>query len=96
MKTKTIHQCQCEKCRETADSLEKQFHHQINVVMSRLDEQQKRRIACAAPPRYDEVFFSGIEWLNSSSEEPLDFGEHTAVISDEMWKSKARYDPDLS
>ena len=65
-------------------------------INARLDEKQKRRIACAAPPRYDEVFFNGIEWLNSSSDEPLDSGEYTAVISDEMWKSKARYDPDLS
>jgi hypothetical protein len=65
-------------------------------IHARLDEKQKRRIVCATPPRYDEVFFSGIEWLNSSSEEPLDSGEYTAVISDEMWKSKARYDPDLS
>ena len=65
-------------------------------INARLDEKQKRRIVCAAPPRYDEVFFSGIEWLNSSSEKPLDSGEYTAVISDKMWKSKARYDPDLS
>ena len=54
MKTKTIHQCQCEKCRETADSLEKQFHHQINVVMSRLDEQQKRWYAAVEANRYRE------------------------------------------
>lgn len=65
-------------------------------INARLDEKQKQRIACAAPPRYDEVFFDGIEWLNSGSEKPLDSGEYTAIISDEMWKSKARYDPDLS
>jgi len=50
-------------------------------INARLDEKQKRRIACAAPPRYDDVFFDGIEWLNSSSEEPLDSGEYTADIS---------------
>jgi hypothetical protein len=65
-------------------------------INARLDEKQNRRIACAAPPRYDEIFFNGIKWLNSSSEEPLDSGEYTAIISDKMWKSKARYDPDLS
>ena len=53
-------------------------------IHARLDEKQKRRIVCAAPPRYDEVFFNGIEWLNSSSEETLDSGEYTAVISDEI------------
>ena len=65
-------------------------------INARLDEKQNRRIAIAAPPRYDEVFFNGIKWLNSSSEEPLESGEYTAIISDKMWKSKARYDPDLS
>jgi hypothetical protein len=65
-------------------------------INARLDEKQKRRIACAVPPRYDEVFFNGIKWLNSSAEEPLDSGEYTAIISDKIWKSKARYDPDLS
>jgi hypothetical protein len=54
MKTKTIHQCQCEKCRETGDSLEKQLHHQINVVMSRLDEQQKRWYAAVEANHYRE------------------------------------------
>jgi hypothetical protein len=65
-------------------------------INARLDEKQKRRISCAAPPRYDKVFFDGIKWLNSSAEEPMDSGEYTAIISDKMWKSKARYDPDLS
>jgi hypothetical protein len=32
-------------------------------VHARLDEKQKRRIVCATPPRYDEVFFDGLEWL---------------------------------
>ena len=41
-------------------------------INTRLDEKLKRRIVCATPPRYDEIFSSGIEWLNSSSEEPLD------------------------
>ncbi|MBW2428177.1 MAG: hypothetical protein JRF56_04405 [Deltaproteobacteria bacterium] len=65
-------------------------------INARLDEKKNRPIAYSAPPRYDEIFFNGIKWLNSSSEEPLDSGEYTAIISDKMWKSKARYDPDLS
>ena len=64
-------------------------------VNARLDEQQKRRAEGAVAPRYDEVFFNGMEWLNSASDKPLESGEYTAIISDKMWKSKARYDPDL-
>jgi hypothetical protein len=52
MRTKTIQQCQCEKCLERGESIEKQLHHQINVVMSRLDEQQKRWYAAVEANRY--------------------------------------------
>lgn len=48
------------------------------------------------PPRYDEVFFQGLEWLNSLSGEPIQRDEFTGEISDKMWKSKARFDPDVS
>lgn len=54
MSIKTIHQCQCQKCQEAGDSLEKQLHHQINVVMSRLDEQQRRWYAAVEANRYSE------------------------------------------
>jgi hypothetical protein len=39
---KPLHQCQCEICQREEDHSEKIIHHQINVVMSRLDEQQRR------------------------------------------------------
>ena len=42
MSNKSIHQCQCELCQSKDDHPEKMIHHQINVVMSRLDEQQRR------------------------------------------------------
>lgn len=54
MSEKSIHQCQCQKCQEAGDSLEKQLHHQINLVMSRLDEQQRRWYAAVEANRYHE------------------------------------------
>jgi len=42
MSVKPIHQCQCDKCQQEGVHTERQIHHQINVVMSRLDEQQRR------------------------------------------------------
>lgn len=39
---KTIHQCECPKCQESSDHREWQLHHQMNLLVSRLDEQQKR------------------------------------------------------
>ncbi len=40
-----IHECLCAACRSEADHAERARHHQINLVMSRLDEQQRRWLA---------------------------------------------------
>ncbi len=37
-----IYECQCAVCREGKDRAEWQLHHQMNVFLSRLDEQQRR------------------------------------------------------
>lgn len=39
---KTIHQCECPQCQKTSDHAEWQVHHQMNLLVSRLDEQQRR------------------------------------------------------
>jgi len=47
-----IHQCQCELCQQGGATSEQQIHHQINVVMSRLDEQQRRWYAAVEANRH--------------------------------------------
>jgi len=42
LKSVKIHQCQCNLCLSEVEHQEQVVHHQINVVMSRLDEQQRR------------------------------------------------------
>ncbi len=42
MSTKSIQLCKCDKCQEEGEHIEKKLHHQINLVMNRLDEQQRR------------------------------------------------------
>ncbi len=37
-----IHQCTCEICQSAESHPHKVLHHQINLLMSRLDEQQRR------------------------------------------------------
>lgn len=37
-----VHECECEACRQTQDHPTWQVHHQMNVFLSRLDEQQRR------------------------------------------------------
>ena len=51
MNTKAIHQCECGICQGEGDYREKMIHHQINVVMSRLDEQQRRWYAAVEANR---------------------------------------------
>lgn len=41
----TIHCCACPACQAGSDHPGRALHHQINLVMSRLDEQQRRWLA---------------------------------------------------
>jgi hypothetical protein len=42
MSAKPIHQCQCPNCQQLGDHPDKELHHQMNLLLSRLDEQQRR------------------------------------------------------
>jgi hypothetical protein len=44
MGNREIHQCKCEECQEGNEIISKQ-HENLNVLMSRLDEQQRRWMA---------------------------------------------------
>ena len=37
-----VHECGCEACRESRENPNWQMHHQMNVFLNRLDEQQRR------------------------------------------------------
>jgi len=37
-----IHECQCTDCKQSKDHADWQLHHEMNVFLSRLDEQQRR------------------------------------------------------
>ena len=39
---KTVHQCECPICQQAGDHGDKELHHQMNLLLSRLDEQQRR------------------------------------------------------
>lgn len=47
-----VHQCECSICQSEADHPDKRIHHQINLLMSRLDEQQRRWYAALEAQRY--------------------------------------------
>lgn len=37
-----VHECECEACQKTKEDPIWRMHHQMNVFLSRLDEQQRR------------------------------------------------------
>ncbi len=37
-----IHQCECSQCQQPGEQLDKEVHFQTNLLLSRLDEQQRR------------------------------------------------------
>lgn len=44
MSQRGVHQCRCEDC-QVGDEVIRRQHHPLNVLMSRLDEQQRRWLA---------------------------------------------------
>jgi len=37
-----VHECQCPNCQQSKSETDRQLHHQMNVFLSRLNEQQRR------------------------------------------------------
>lgn len=50
MKLRNIHPCECDECRAGNES-SKAYHAQLNLLMSRLDEQQRRWLAAVEANR---------------------------------------------
>ena len=42
MPAEAIYQCQCRNCQQPREHPDKKLHHQMNLFLSRLDEQQRR------------------------------------------------------
>jgi len=64
-------------------------------LKERLDKKKKQVRFIPTSPRYDDVFFEGVKYLDSLAGEPIEPLEGTLIIADSVWKSKARFDPDV-
>ncbi len=69
-----------------------------SLVRERLDKRKKEPelVTPDPPPRYDEVFQQGLACLEAEAGPPIENQEEKAGLSDDIWKSPARYDPELS
>ena len=57
---------------------------------------QRGQIKLSKPPRYDDVFFEGVKWLDSLAGDPVQEQEGEISFSEDIWKSPARMVPDVS
>jgi len=80
---------------------QKQLKEKMRVLRSLSKEKlaDKRKNTLIKPPivpRYDDVYFEGIEWLDSLAGTQIDEGEKEAVFSNSIWKSPARRGDNVS
>lgn len=66
----------------------------IQQKLSQKRENTEKRFI-PPPPRYDNVFFEGIKQLDSLAGEQIKTLEGIAEFSDDIWKSNARFDPEI-
>lgn len=66
------------------------------LVRSKLELPPPRRmVEPDPPPRYDETFIRGVEWLDRLAGEPIDAAEGRLRFADSIWKSRARSESEL-
>jgi hypothetical protein len=62
-----------------------------SLSKKKLDDRRKNALVKPPiTPRYDKVYFEGVEWLDSLAGTALDEGDKEAVFSNSIWKSPAR------
>lgn len=74
MGNRAVHQCECTICRGTAEHSDKVIHHQTNVLMSRLDEQQRRWYAAAEAKRQGHGGIRAVSLITGLTEKTISRG----------------------
>ena len=67
-----------------------------NVERQSADRRKTQLVNPVPKPKYDDVYYDGLKWLDSLSGPPLPEGEKEAVFSDSVWKSSSRRGEDVS
>lgn len=80
---------QRKKLKETRETFKIHFRDRLQAKMS------KPRVK-PRPPRYDEIYHEGIKTFESMAGEHIIETKGILEFSDDIWKSKSRFDPDVS
>lgn len=75
MAKRTIHPCQCEMCQAGSDQATLGLHRQMNLVMSRLDEQQRRWYAAVEANRYGHGGIKLVSQITGLDEKTINRGQ---------------------
>ncbi len=60
-------------------------------------ERKSKKLVKPDPlPCYDNLFFEGQKWLDELAGAPIESRDERVQFSDDVWKSLARFDPDVS
>lgn len=81
MKTKDIHQCQCDSCQQAIDAPTRQIHQQINLVMGCLDEQQQRWYAAVEANRHGHGGIKLVSQMTGLDEKTIQRGQEELALN---------------
>jgi hypothetical protein len=75
MPISAAHQCQCAHCQSPGEHPEKKLHEQINLVASRLDEQQRRWFVAVEANRYGHGGIRLLSQITGMDEKTIERGQ---------------------
>lgn len=91
MSSSKIHQCECEHCQSEVADQRQLIHHQINVVMSRLDEQQRRWYAAVEANRQGYGGIKLVSEITGLDEKTIHRGQQELLLDlDERPQDRVR------
>jgi len=76
---RTIHVCQCELCQAGGDGQTEQIHEQMNLVLSRLNEQQRRWYAAVEANRQGHGGIKLVSQITGLDEKTINRGQAELV-----------------
>ncbi len=82
---------QAKKRKTKIENIKKGFQERFAKKKAKQESRSSKQPA----PKYDAVFFEGVETLEKLAGEEIKTGKMTCSFNDDYWKSKARYDPEL-
>lgn len=79
------------KKKQALEALKKKFREKLE---NKKNERSERAVRLAPPP-YDDIYFEGLKTLDLLAGEEIKTLKGIVHFSDDIWKSKARFDPDV-